>query len=110
MSESFDFYETTCSRQHYTNCVNNPKHHKNSRGNISKPPINGQKALNKSLAAPGKKYRIGLENDKTIQFPQYCPNEFHGYIVENYHKLDDAAQKNLQKAGLFNPKSGKIIK
>ena len=88
--------------------VNNPKHHQNSKGNIGKPPINGQKALNESIEVPGKKYRIGIENKKIIQFPQHCPNEYHGYIVENYHELDGAAQKALSKAGLVNSKSGKI--
>ena len=89
---------------------NNPKHHMNAPEGIGKPPINGQKALDKSIAVPGKDFRIGIEDGKIVVFKQHRPNEFHGYIEKVFHNLDRDARNALSKAGLVNPKSGKIIK
>ncbi|HSW76593.1 MAG TPA: hypothetical protein VLG50_06085, partial [Candidatus Saccharimonadales bacterium] len=89
----------------------NPKHHQNSKGNISKPPRNGQKALDESIEVPGKDYRVGIEDGKIIQFNQHSPNKYHGYIIEDYNDLHPAAQKALYKAGFItNAKTGRIAK
>ncbi len=87
---------------------NNPKHHKNSRDGIGKPPKNGQKTLDKALDVPEETFKVGIEDGKIVVFKQHSPNEYHGYIEENFHNLDSAAQKALSKAGLVNPKSGRV--
>jgi len=90
--------------------VNNPKHHKNSKPPISKPPKNGQKALDKSLKVKGQDYRIGVEDGKIVRFNEPRPGEYHGYI-EEFKNLGKEAVDALLDAGLIkNPKTGKMLK
>ena len=91
--------------------VGNPKHHKNSKGNIGKPPKDGQKALDESVFVKDKKYRIGVEDGKIIKFNKHLPGEYHGFVVEDYNKLDREAKDALYEAGLIkNKTTGKISK
>ena len=95
--------------------VNNPKHHMNSKGNISKPPLDGQKALEESILVQtdkrGLSDRVGIENGKVVKFHEHQPGEYHGYIVEDVHGMDDAYKNALYEAGLIRSvKSCKVTK
>ena len=87
----------------------NPKHHQNSRGDISKPPRDGQAALDNSISVPGKACRVSIQDNQIIIFQQHEIGKYHGYIVENFHSLDSQVQRALRLAGrVINPKTGKI--
>ena len=90
---------------------NNPKHHKNVRGNISPPPKFGQKALNNSLYVKtndnGLQVRVGTENGKIITFREHVKGRFHGY-VDIWEKLSHRTQRVLKDARYVNHR-GKIL-
>ena len=87
----------------------NPKHHQNSRGNISKSPRDGQAALDNSIEVPGKDCRVSIQDNQIVIFQQHEIRKYHGYIVENFHSLDSQVQRALHLAGrVINPKTGKI--
>lgn len=90
---------------------NNPKHHQNSKGDIGKPPRDGQAALDSSIEVPGKeRARVTIEDKKFVMLKQHSPGKWHGYIVENFKNLPQKAQNVLSKAGRCDHKSGRIIK
>lgn len=87
----------------------NPKHHPNSPGGIGVPPDNGYVGVQEAIKVPKKDFLVGVENGKIVQYNQHAPNTYHGYIVEDFHKLDPAAQEALVESGLFRSiKSGKL--
>lgn len=89
--------------------VESPKHHPNARGNVSKPPRDGQAALDSSFEVVGKDYRISVQDGKIIQLMQQRINEYHGYIVEEWHILSRETKMALINNGYkINPKTGKI--
>ncbi len=79
---------------------NNRKHHKNSPKNIGKPPIDGQKALDKSIKVPGKDYRLAVENGELIKFQEHSPGKYHGYRVDPSQKIIQLDKNILQESGL----------
>lgn len=93
---------------------NDGKHHSNSKGNISKPPKDGQKALDNSIEISDKR-RFGVENGKLVELRRQIkgakPAEdiWHGYVIENPNLLDDSVKAILNKAKFINPKSGKVL-
>jgi hypothetical protein len=91
----------------------NPKHHQNSKGDIGKPPPDGQKALNESIAVPGKDFRVAIQDGKIVQLNQHSPGRYHGYIIEKeaYKKLSDIAKNALYDAGLIrDTATGRVVK
>lgn len=89
----------------------NPKHHQNSKGEIGKPPYDGQDLLNQSRIAPGEKYRVAIQDNKYVIFREHSPGKWHGYVIDNYDKLQPGERNAFYKAGLIHSvKSGKIIK
>lgn len=89
---------------------NNSKHHQNSTGKISKPPRDGQKALDESIQIPNNDRKVAIENDYFVMLHEHEPGKYHGYIVKNFNDLLPAAQNALKKAKLVHPKNGKILK
>lgn len=88
----------------------NPKHHVNSPPGIGKAPENGYKGVQEALIVPGKEFLVGVENGKIVQYNLHAPNTYHGYIVEEFHQLDKAAQEALVESGLARSiKSGKLL-
>jgi hypothetical protein len=82
---------------------NNPKHHPNSIGNISRPPIDGQKLLDNSLEiSPG--YRVWVEGEKFYELRQHTPGKFHAYESPLEH-MKDPVKAVLKKAKLLHPKA-----
>jgi len=90
----------------------NPKHHPNSRGNISKPPKNGPEVFKNSIeAGPGR--RIGLENGKLVEFQEHTPGTYHGYVIDSleaFKNLNPNVMKALRKAKWINGKKFRILK
>ena len=89
--------------------VNNPKHHINAPEGIGKPPINGQKALDESLAVSNQKYRVCIQDKKFVILREHVPGEWHGYMIENYKDLLAHERNAFYETGLIRSvKSGKI--
>jgi hypothetical protein len=90
---------------------NNPKHHKNVRGNISTPPKFGQKALDNSLYVKtndnGLQVKIGIEDGKIIAFHEHTKGHFHGY-VRPWKELTRDMKEALSIARWINHR-GKIL-
>ena len=87
----------------------NPKHHQHSKGNISKPPRDGQAALDNSIEVPGKDCRVSIQDSQIVMLQQHRPGRFHGYIEGNFYNLDPQVQRALRLAGrVINTKTGKI--
>jgi Tfp pilus assembly protein PilE len=84
-----------------------PYHHKNSTGNKSPAPKDGQRCLDCSLPTQGTQ-RIAIEGDTFVVLKYTSPRQFHGYVTE-WKKLEGSMQSILIKNG-FVTKSGKIIK
>ena len=90
---------------------NNHKHHQNSRGNIGKQPRDGQKALDNSIAVPGKDYRLAVQDGKIIKLRLHEHGKYHGYIVEDVKGMIDADKNALYNAGFIRSRSScKVIK
>ena len=88
----------------------NPKHNKNSRNGVGKPPRDGQSALDESIKAKDGQ-RVAIQDRKIIALKEHELGKWHGYIEEDFYKLDRAAQQALVDAGWVRSiKSGKIIK
>ncbi len=65
--------------------------------------------MDNSLEVLGKTDRIAVQVGKFIQLMRTAINEYHGFIIEEWHILDEAAQKALRRNGYnFNPKTGKL--
>jgi hypothetical protein len=89
----------------------NPKHHQNSKNNISKSPRDIQKALDESIEVPGEKCRVAIEDKKFVILREHEKGKWHGYIIEKYDSLLPAVQKALYKAGIIaNIKTGRMAK
>jgi hypothetical protein len=84
------------------------KHHQNSTGNISKPPVDGQSALNKSYGVKDSKQRVAIEGDKFVVLKQTALDEYHGYTVD-WQELPQKLKNALQKEKIVN-ESGKFLK
>ena len=94
---------------------NGGKHHKNSKGEISSAPTNGQEALDNSVAVKGKESRVAVNNGEIIVLEVTSPGVYHEYVVT----WDDivragsngkwrSIQNALTKNRLVKP-NGKII-
>lgn len=91
--------------------VESPKHHQNARGNVGKPPRDGQTALDSSLEVAEKYYRIAVQDGEIIRLMKDGPNTYHGYIVENWNEVKQVARDALKAAGYrINQRTGKWLK
>lgn len=84
-----------------------PYHHKNSSGQKSPPPKDGQRCLDYSLPTEGTQ-RIAIENDTIVILKYTSPGKYHGHLIK-WKDLKDELQNILIKKG-FVKKTGKIIK
>ena len=79
----------------------NPKHHQNSRGNVSKPPRDGQAALDNSIEVPGRDCRVSIQDNQIVMLQQHRFGRYHGYIVEDFKVLHRSVKNALYEAGLI---------
>lgn len=86
------------------------KHHQNSTGNISKPPVNGQVALNNSFAVDNSPHRISVENGKHIALYKTEEGIYHGFICESWKDVPYPLQESFKKNKLVHPKTGALLK
>lgn len=84
-----------------------PYHTKVGNSIKSKAPINGQEALDNSLAFNNGTGRIGISNGEFVVLSQTSEGLFHGH-VRTWSGLSQEMQNALRRAGLVN-KRGKII-
>jgi len=90
---------------------NNPKHHQNSSGNISKPPKDGQACLDRSVETTKKDVRVAVEDKKYVVLREHRPGEYHGYATENWNDLHWTEQQAFCEGGLVrNAKNGRLVK
>lgn len=85
-----------------------PKHHINSSGNISKPPVDGQACLNKSLGIKNYPHRIAIEEGNIVVLRKTSEGVLHGYICP-WDDVPTELQKVLREGKLVHPKTGKIL-
>lgn len=89
----------------------NPKHHQNSKGNISKCPQDGQKALDNAIQVEGQNWKVSIEGDKFVIFEEHLPGKWHGYIIDNPAGLHQDIKNLLFKEGWIRSVNNfKIIK
>ncbi len=87
------------------------KHHANSSGNISKPPRDGQTALDNSFEVKRSMERVAVQDDKVIILKQTSKDVYHGYIHEDLNTLDIEVKKTLVNNGFMkDPTAKKLIK
>jgi len=87
------------------------KHHEYSRGDISKTPRDGQKALNDSYDVQGSRCRVAIQDGKIIILKYEEDGVYHGFIAEDFHDLDERVQQSLVNNKLVRTiKSGKLVK
>ncbi len=68
--------------------VASAKHHQNSFGSISKPPRDGQAALDRSFAVKGSTQRVTTQDKKIIILKFEGNGIYHGYIVEDFFSIN----------------------
>ncbi|MBP6892593.1 hypothetical protein KBB68_03365 [Candidatus Babeliales bacterium] len=91
----------------------NPKHHQNTQKNIGKEPPRPIEALGNSLYVD-EKTRVAIQDEKIVIFRKHGTTvdgipKYHSYIENDIHRVQEA-KKVLEKLGLINPKSGKVLK
>jgi len=84
------------------------KHHQNSTGSISKPPLDGQTCLNKSLGIENYPHRIAIEGDNLVVFRKTSEGILHGYVCP-WNDVPSELQGVLRQAKLVHSKTGKIL-
>lgn len=85
----------------------NPKHHENSRGNVSKPPQDGHKVLQESHLVKvdeqtGLETRVAIEDGKIVKIFEHTPGEYHGFVLGKDAQVDRDVDKVLKALGLVN--------
>lgn len=89
------------------------KHHPNSPKGVSKPPLDGQAALDRSFAVKGSTQRVTTENGKIVilKYEGNGSNVYHGYLVESFHSIQegDVRKVLLDNKLVKNAKTGKIL-
>ena len=83
-------------------------HHRNSSGRKSPAPIDGQRALDNSLAVENSECRVAIEGDKFVVLEKTSRELYHGH-VRTWKELSMKMQQSIQGAGLTNHR-GKFIK
>jgi len=104
-------FHLTCSQYHPHGLYENAGyHHQNSGGRKSPAPIDGQLALDRSVAVIGKSGRstgrIGLSCGQIVVLKVTSIDLWHGYVV-SFQEADDEVRSILQKMGWAN-KRGKM--
>jgi hypothetical protein len=85
-----------------------PKHHKNSKGDVSRAPKDGQKALDNSIPySEESPHRIGISENEFVVLNRTREGIYHGH-VRSWWKLTEDMRRELINHGLANFK-GKIL-
>ena len=89
------------------------KHHQNSPKGVSKPPLDGQAALDISFKVEGSTQRVAIQNGQVVilKYEGDGSGLYHGFIAEDISKLSQDVKETLVDNGfLKNRTSKKLIK
>jgi hypothetical protein len=88
--------------------VGSPKHHDNVKGDVSRAPKDGQKALDQSISVSDRSSnRIGVSDGEIVELKMTRIGEYHGHVVQ-WKNLAEPKKGVLRQHGLVNHK-GKIV-
>jgi len=87
------------------------KHHENSRDGISKPPRDGQKALDNSYEVRDSSQRVAVLDGNVVILKYEEDGVYHGYIHEDLRTLSKKVKDTLVKNDFMkNAESKKLTK